>query len=236
MENWWGDFKGSPRPTLFHTPTSKGPSMTRKWWRTSVLEGCPRHCLVGQAGEERDVVNGSSLLLNHQPTFYPVVTFKNLSPHHVRSADFVGGWYTPLGILTAFPVYKDILWVRDYFRGRSAQETLWTGEFSGLHSHPCKPSFPPRLTLGSRRVLSVWPVVLGRGGRQSQPVAEWATAEPSVWRGWHRVVGRLMVVRTSLVVQWLRLLAPKAGDPSSIPGQGTKIPHATTKTWCSQIN
>ena len=49
---------------------------------------------------------------------------------------------------------------------------------------------------------------------------------------------------TSLVVQWLRLRAPNAGGPGSIPGQGTrshvpqlsvpvqqlKIPHAATKT------
>ena len=32
---------------------------------------------------------------------------------------------------------------------------------------------------------------------------------------------------TSLVVQWLRLLAPNAGGMGPIPGQGTKIPHAT---------
>ena len=31
---------------------------------------------------------------------------------------------------------------------------------------------------------------------------------------------------TSLVVQWLRLHAFNAGDTGSIPGQGTKIPHA----------
>ena len=37
--------------------------------------------------------------------------------------------------------------------------------------------------------------------------------------------------RTSLVVQWLRLCAPIAGGPGSIPGQGTKIPHAT---WLGQ--
>ena len=28
------------------------------------------------------------------------------------------------------------------------------------------------------------------------------------------------------MVQWLRLLAPNAGSMSSIPGWGTKIPHA----------
>ena len=41
---------------------------------------------------------------------------------------------------------------------------------------------------------------------------------------------------TSLVVQWLRLCTPNAGGLGSIPGQRTKIPHAATKTWCSQIN
>ena len=31
---------------------------------------------------------------------------------------------------------------------------------------------------------------------------------------------------TSLVVQWLKLRASTAGGTGSIPGQGTKIPHA----------
>ncbi|TEA40810.1 hypothetical protein DBR06_SOUSAS19710012, partial [Sousa chinensis] len=53
----------------------------------------------------------------------------------------------------------------------------------------------------------------------------------------------------SLVVQWLRLCTPNAGDMDSTPGQGArshmpqrricmpqlKIPRATTKTWSSQI-
>jgi len=52
---------------------------------------------------------------------------------------------------------------------------------------------------------------------------------------------------TSLVVQWLRLHAPNAGDLGSIPGQGTrshmlqprvrmlqlKIMCAANRTWCS---
>ena len=46
---------------------------------------------------------------------------------------------------------------------------------------------------------------------------------------------------TSLVVQWLRLCAPNAGGPGSIPGLGTrslmhaatKSPHAATKTQLS---
>ena len=47
----------------------------------------------------------------------------------------------------------------------------------------------------------------------------------------------------SLILQWLRLRAPKAGGLGSIPVQGTmshvprlKILHATAKTWHSQIN
>ena len=47
----------------------------------------------------------------------------------------------------------------------------------------------------------------------------------------------------SLIVQWLRLRAPKAGGLGSIPVQGTtshvpqlKILHATAKTQHSQIN
>ena len=54
------------------------------------------------------------------------------------------------------------------------------------------------------------------------------------------------------MTQWLRLPAPNAGSLGLIPGQGTrshmpqlkvcllqrrsKIPHVTTKTWCSQIS
>ena len=34
-------------------------------------------------------------------------------------------------------------------------------------------------------------------------------------------------VGTSLAVPWLTLRAPTAGGVGSIPGQGTKIPHAT---------
>ena len=34
------------------------------------------------------------------------------------------------------------------------------------------------------------------------------------------------VTGTSLAVQWLRLYASNAGGVGSIPGQGTKIPHA----------
>ena len=63
-------------------------------------------------------------------------------------------------------------------------------------------------------------------------------------------LSRIYNLGTSLVVQWLRLCAPNAGGPGSIPGQGTrahmpqlrdcmphvKVPHATTKTQCSQIN
>ena len=36
--------------------------------------------------------------------------------------------------------------------------------------------------------------------------------------------------RTSLVGQRLRLCAPNTGGPGSLTGQGTKIPHAATKS------
>ena len=38
--------------------------------------------------------------------------------------------------------------------------------------------------------------------------------------------------RSSLVVQWVRLCAPNAGGPGSIPGQGTRSRmHAATKEF-----
>ena len=49
--------------------------------------------------------------------------------------------------------------------------------------------------------------------------------------------------QTVLVVQWLRVCSPSAGDPDSLPGQGTgshmpqlRVLCAPTNTWCSQIN
>ncbi|TEA38635.1 hypothetical protein DBR06_SOUSAS110563, partial [Sousa chinensis] len=40
----------------------------------------------------------------------------------------------------------------------------------------------------------------------------------------------------SLVVQWLRLQAPNAGGPGSIPGQGTRSHmHAATKSSHAQL-
>ena len=41
------------------------------------------------------------------------------------------------------------------------------------------------------------------------------------------------VLRNSLVVQWLGLHASTAGGTGSVPGQGTKIPHAA---WQGQKN
>ena len=37
----------------------------------------------------------------------------------------------------------------------------------------------------------------------------------------------LLIPGTSLAIQWLRFCASNAGGMGSIPGQGTKIPHAT---------
>ena len=67
-----------------------------------------------------------------------------------------------------------------------------------------------------------------------------------------RIIGEMQIKTTlrgnSLVVQWLRLQAPNAGGPGSIPGHGTrshmlgvhrpqlKILHVATKTWHSQIH
>ena len=69
-----------------------------------------------------------------------------------------------------------------------------------------------------------------------------------VWE--RKLIFKISPVGTSLVVQWLRLCTPNSGGLGSIPGQGTrshmpqlrvrmpqlKIPHAATKTRCSQIN
>ena len=42
---------------------------------------------------------------------------------------------------------------------------------------------------------------------------------------------------TSLVVRWLELCAPNAGGAGSIPGRGTKIPHAAgSKQTNKKIN
>ena len=39
---------------------------------------------------------------------------------------------------------------------------------------------------------------------------------------------------TSLVIQWIRLCAPKAGGLGSILG-GTKMPESTTESMCSRV-
>ena len=46
-----------------------------------------------------------------------------------------------------------------------------------------------------------------------------------------QVPAKLTIFRTSLAAQWLRLCAPNAGGPGSIPGQGTRSHmHAATKS------
>ena len=37
---------------------------------------------------------------------------------------------------------------------------------------------------------------------------------------------KYFILGTSLAVQWIRLQAPNAGGPGSIPGQANKLPHA----------
>ena len=53
---------------------------------------------------------------------------------------------------------------------------------------------------------------------------------PSVCLLWKNDI-QILYPGTSLVAQWLRLCAPNAGGPSSIPGEGTRSHmHATTKS------
>ena len=41
-----------------------------------------------------------------------------------------------------------------------------------------------------------------------------------------KIFTKIFYFRTSLAVQWIRLQAPNAGGPGSIPGQANKLPHA----------
>ena len=45
---------------------------------------------------------------------------------------------------------------------------------------------------------------------------------PRVWSGLNNFLLETRVQKDLPVVQWLRLQAPKAGGPGSIPGQGTR--------------
>ena len=55
------------------------------------------------------------------------------------------------------------------------------------------------------------------------------------WRFFCSVSAKNSPQATSLVVQWLRLHAPKAGGPGLIFGQGTGILHPATMTPCATI-
>ena len=77
-------------------------------------------------------------------------------------------------------------------------------------------SNPGLLTPTSGIVLLVPLLGKPKGLRQECPRLQWRKADGG----------------TSLVVKWLRLYAPNAGGQGSIPGQGTKIPEATTKPMC----
>ena len=90
----------------------------------------------------------------------------------------------------------------------------------------------------------------GRGAREGPLLPGARSALPKSWSG--KVAGRQAPGRialavgqpsfppprarsqgfknengTSLAVQWLRFCASTTGDGGSVPGQGTKIPHAT---------
>ena len=45
----------------------------------------------------------------------------------------------------------------------------------------------------------------------------------------HTILKRPVITGTSLVVQWIRLSAPNAGEGGSIPGLGPNIPPTATK-------
>ena len=70
--------------------------------------------------------------------------------------------------------------------------------------------------------------VVSRSGEQRW--SQWELRVCSLTQGLLYLHGefdqRLKEGRTSLAVQWLKLLASTAGDMGSIPGCGTKIPHA----------
>ena len=74
----------------------------------------------------------------------------------------------------------------------------------------------PQSSLGGHSTLNMW----------SEVRKVWnLKCRPKVWR--RNLPSRGQITRTSLVVQWLKLHSPNAGDMDSIPGQGTKIPYAT---------
>lgn len=59
---------------------------------------------------------------------------------------------------------------------------------------------------------------------------------PRNLRGRRYTHSKSYLVGTSLVVQWLTLLAPKARGPCiETPGQ-ERHPYSATKTWCRQRN
>ena len=52
----------------------------------------------------------------------------------------------------------------------------------------------------------------------------------SGWRATEEFIKTQVIHGTSLVVRWLRLHIPNAGDTGSIPDGGTKIPHAERRS------
>ena len=86
----------------------------------------------------------------------------------------------------------------------------------------------------------VWLGPIWTGKIQVQEAVSQSNSQPMTNGSWWF---KTPVSRTSMAVQWLRPHVPNAESSSSIPGQGTrsymiqlKIPHATTKIQCNQIN
>ena len=77
----------------------------------------------------------------------------------------------------------------------------------GWDGNPLQYSYPENfMERGAWQVYSPW-------GHKDLDLTEWLT-----------------LLKTSLVVQWLRLHASTAGETGYIPGWGTKIPYAS---WCN---
>ena len=130
------------------------------------------------------------------------------------------------------------------------EDTCCLGTWAdGPHGYTCQGGTSP--AAGSRHPAGYYSrLVLGvKGASISLEDLTWAIARavrgPSVLTGppqmrWLQLAalgGLIWLTRggrgTSLAVRWLRLCASTAGGTGSIPGRGTKIPHAA---WCGQTN
>ena len=95
-------------------------------------------------------------------------------------------------------------------------------------SHPLTPSSLSALNLSQHQGLFQW---VDQWWGLNEGIQQAYDTLPKIWI-------KTKMTRTSLVVQWLRLWGPDAGDPGSKPGQGTrshmpqlKIQHSHTSKY-----